>query len=99
MKLQKRHRLEEAAEKSGIDSEVLLHFIEWEWLHPADHTHPILDEEDIARARLIWQLQHDFGVNQEAIPIILHLIDQLNYFHIVLKNSERKPSQTQATKD
>ena len=90
MKLQKRHRLEEAAEQSGIDREVLLHFIEWQWLHPADHTHQILDEEDIARARLIWQLQQDFGVNEEAIPIILHLIDQLNCIHIVIKKSDER---------
>jgi chaperone modulatory protein CbpM len=85
MKLQKRRPLQEAAEQSGIDLEALLHFIDWQWIHPVDHSHQILDEEDIARARLIWQLQHDFGVNQEAIPIILHLIDQLNCLHIELK--------------
>ena len=90
MTLQKRRPLEEAAQQTGIDREVLLHFIEWKWIHPVDDTHQILDEEDIARALLIWQLQQDFGVNQEAIPIILHLIDQLNCLHIELKMEAKK---------
>jgi chaperone modulatory protein CbpM len=88
MTLQKRRQLEDAAKQAGIDMEVLIHFIEWEWIHPVDFDHKILDEEDIARARLIHELQQDFGVNQEAIPIILHLVDQLNLLHIHLHMSE-----------
>lgn len=33
-------------------------------------------EVDVARARLIRELRRDFGVNAEAIPLILDLIDQ-----------------------
>ena len=32
---------------------------------------------DIARARLIRELQVDFGVNDEGVGVILHLVDQL----------------------
>jgi chaperone modulatory protein CbpM len=42
-------------------------------------------DEDIRRAHLIVELQRDFGVNDDAIPIILHLIDQLHAMQRVLK--------------
>lgn len=92
MKLQKRHPLNEAAQQSGLPVEVLVQFIELEWIHPVDQQHQILDEEDLARACLIWQLQQDFGVNHEAIPIILHLVDQLNCIHIEAKINPDNPN-------
>ncbi|MDR3606365.1 MAG: chaperone modulator CbpM [Oligoflexia bacterium] len=73
-----RHPLKEAAKQCGIAPEVIVRFISFSWIVPVDPEHQVLDEEDIARARLIWELQADFGVNDEAVPIILHLIDQLN---------------------
>jgi chaperone modulatory protein CbpM len=33
---------------------------------------------DVARARLIGELQTNFGVNEEGVDIILHLLDQLH---------------------
>jgi chaperone modulatory protein CbpM len=35
-------------------------------------------EIDLARSRLIQDLTQDFGVNDEGVPIILSLIDQLH---------------------
>jgi hypothetical protein len=46
----------------------------------------IFDEEDLARIRLIYELQHVMGVNDESIPVILHLVDQLNRMHIEVKS-------------
>jgi len=74
----KHHPLQEAANQCGLSKEVLIRFISFEWIVPLDWQNQMLDEEDITRAQLIWQLQQDFGVNDEAVPIILHLIDQLN---------------------
>jgi chaperone modulatory protein CbpM len=37
-----------------------------------------LDDEDLARAALIRELLDEMGVNDESVPIILHLIDQLH---------------------
>ncbi len=70
--------LREAAELCGMSPDVIIRFITFEWLAPVDPENQFLDEEDMARARLIWQLQNDFGVNDEAVSIILHLVDQLN---------------------
>jgi chaperone modulatory protein CbpM len=46
------------------------------WLMPRPHGAPF-SQVDIARARFIRDLQ-DMGVNDEAIPVILNLVDQLH---------------------
>jgi chaperone modulatory protein CbpM len=73
-------KADEVCSLCGVERPVLIHFIEEEWLVPAERTEePLFDEEDLARARLIVELREAFGVNDEAVPIILHLLDQL-YF-------------------
>jgi len=49
------------------------------WIAPAnaDKGH-MFDDLDVARLRLIGELTEDLAVNDEAVPIILSLIDQLN---------------------
>lgn len=85
MKIKQRLPLSEAADQCGLEPEILIRYISFEWIVPVDWQNQILDEEDMARARLIVQLQEEFGVNDKAIPIILHLIDQLNRTHLELK--------------
>ena len=36
------------------------------------------DEIDLARLRLIGELRRDLAVNDEAVPVVLHLIDALH---------------------
>ncbi len=67
--------------------------IEREWIIPADVQKQFLDMEDITRILLIRDLIDDFGVNNESVTIILHLIDQLHwsqtqvkYFYEIHKN-------------
>lgn len=68
--------LNETCNEIGVKQEIFLSFVEHEWIHRAGDD--LWSEEDALRARLIVELQNDFGVNDEAVPIILHLIDQLN---------------------
>jgi chaperone modulatory protein CbpM len=86
MKNQNRHSLNEAASQIGLAPDVIIRFVSFQWIIPADWQHHVLDEEDMARARLIWELQHEFEVNDEAVPIILNLIDQLNRLQLELKD-------------
>lgn len=71
-------RLEEACDLCGINKDVIIHFVEEEWLRPLNREAFELDEEDIARIRLIRELTEEFGVNEEGLSIILQLLDQLN---------------------
>lgn len=79
-----RRKLDEVCMMCGTTSEVIIHFIEEEWIVPFDKKHYQFDDEDIARLRLILDLKNQFGVNEEAIPIILHLIDQLHQYRLGL---------------
>ena len=86
MKPKQRHSLKDAASLSGLTPDMIVRFISFAWIIPVDDLKQDLDEEDIARARLIGQLQQEFGVNDESVPIILHLIDQLNRMHLEVKD-------------
>ena len=79
-----RFRSKDAALRLGVQEKTILHFIEEQWIIPTDPQKP-LDIEDLARAQLIRELQEDFGVNEEAIPIILRLIDQVLFLEAELQ--------------
>lgn len=63
---------------SGMEHNTLNAWIEEEWLIPSNSSVELtFSEIDIARAQLIRDLQADFGVNDEGVGVILHLVDQL----------------------
>ena len=63
---------------SGMGHDTLTAWIEEEWLIPAGSvTEMSFSEIDVARARLIRDLQMDLGVNDEGVGVILNLLDQL----------------------
>ncbi len=64
---------------AGIQTETLDLWLEQRWLIP-DQTsaETNFSDMDIARACLIRDLKTDFGVNDEGIDVILHLVDQLH---------------------
>lgn len=65
--------------RSGVDRERLDVWIDQEWLIPSRFAENLgFADIDIARARFIYDLQEDFGVNSEGIGIVLHLVDQLH---------------------
>jgi chaperone modulatory protein CbpM len=65
-----------------------------EWLLPqrvADEV--VFSEADLARARLILELQEDLGVNREGIGIILNLLDQLHSLRNALAGKVKPPNE------
>ncbi|WP_066862335.1 chaperone modulator CbpM [Sphingobium sp. TCM1] len=71
--------LEDFLTRSGIEFRSLEQWIEREWLFVERRSTTIfLSEMDAARARLIHDLKRDFGVNDDGVDIILHLVDQLH---------------------
>ena len=87
------YRLSEAADQCDLNPEIIQEFIAYEWICPADPAELKLDEEDIARIHLIKELIEDLGVNDESIPIILHLIDELNHLHLNLEAFKKNVNQ------
>jgi chaperone modulatory protein CbpM len=69
-----------------LDATAVETWVEAGWLVPhRDEEAADFSDADVARARLIRDLQHDMGVNEEAIPIILDLIDQVHGLRTMLR--------------
>lgn len=64
---------------SGVDAPTLEFWLEQRWLIPEQTSAgQNFSDRDIARARLVQNLKSEFGVNDEGIDVILHLLDQLH---------------------
>lgn len=81
-----RYEITEIIEVYHVKEIFIYDCIEKEWIVPVDAEKKSLDMEDITRILLIRDLKEDFGVNDESIPIILHLIDQLNWSQAQIKH-------------
>jgi chaperone modulatory protein CbpM len=71
--------------QARVDNEVFEQWVEEGWLIP--HQDPAgrrFSDVDLARAHLIRDLR-DLGVNDDSIPIILDLVDQLHGLRCVLR--------------
>ena len=65
--------------RAQLDQETLEVWIGEEWLAPGETAgEPEFSEADLARAKLIRDLKHDMGVNDEGVGIILNLLDQMH---------------------
>jgi chaperone modulatory protein CbpM len=64
---------------AGLEVQTLEFWIEQQWLVPDETASEVsFSDTDVARAHLIRDLKGDFGVNDEGIDVILHLVDQLH---------------------
>jgi chaperone modulatory protein CbpM len=64
---------------SGIQVQTLEVWLEQQWIIPDEADGGAnFSDRDVARAHLIQDLKGDFGVNNEGVDVILHLVDQLH---------------------
>lgn len=53
-------------------------WIEQHWVLPVEEGGDFFfDDTDVARVKLIAELRNDLGVNEDAIPVVLRLLDQV----------------------
>ena len=63
---------------SGLDRQDLERWISNQWVRPDRHAGDyVFREIDIARVRLIQELRDEMRVDEEALPVVLSLLDQL----------------------
>jgi chaperone modulatory protein CbpM len=55
------------------------------WIKPADQVAQGYSEADTARAWLIRDLEDELGFDEEVVPVLLHLIDQIHGLRSELK--------------
>ena len=74
----------------NIDEETLEIWLSEQWILPLhEEDQEAFTEADIARARLIRELEHDFGINQPGVGVALHLLDQLHSANALLKKNSK----------
>lgn len=48
------------------------------WIAPRiAESGPVYEEIDVARLRLVCQLKHEMNVNDDALPVVMRLVDQV----------------------
>ena len=62
----------------GLDRAELVRWVENRWVLPDEHGgHWHFHEVDIARVELILDIRRQFAVDDEAMPLVLGLLDQI----------------------
>jgi chaperone modulatory protein CbpM len=75
----------------GLQMQTLEVWLEHRWLVPTETSAEMtFSDADVARAHLIRDLKSDFGVNDEGIDIVLHLLDQLHGLRGALERMNRE---------
>lgn len=62
----------------GLDRRDLVRWIENRWVLPEQQGQTwIFHEVDVARVELILEIRHEFAIDEEAVPLLLGLLDQV----------------------
>jgi len=62
----------------GLDRRELIQWVENRWVLPEQSGNTwLFHEVDVARVELIQEIRHEFAVDDEALPIVLDLLDQV----------------------
>ena len=71
--------LEELLDRfAGLDRRELVRWVENRWVLPERRGKTwIFDEIDIARVELIIEVRREFAIDDEALPLVLGLLDQV----------------------
>jgi chaperone modulatory protein CbpM len=69
---------QEITQTYQISEQFIRECLQKQWIEPLDTAADKLSREDLARLLLIHDLMEDMGVNDESVPVILNLIDQIH---------------------
>lgn len=62
----------------GLERRELVHWVENRWVLPERHAESwVFHEVDVARVELILDIRRDFAVDDEVMPLVLGLLDQV----------------------
>jgi chaperone modulatory protein CbpM len=90
--------IQEFVDRSHLDPATMNAWISAEWLLPLTSQRNVLfSEADLARVHLIRDLKGDFGVNDEGVSIVLHLLDQLHGLRCLLRDIQAMEMSDRAT--
>ncbi len=71
--------IQQVVAEIGVSEADLRLWIEQRWVLPVQRDDSfVFDDVDLARTRLIRELRVDLMLNEEAIPVVLSLLDQVH---------------------
>ena len=63
---------------AGLDRRELVHWVENRWVLPERRNQTwVFHEVDVARVELILEIRREFAIDDEALPLVLGLLDQV----------------------
>jgi chaperone modulatory protein CbpM len=63
---------------NGLEQRELIRWIENRWVLPDRRNDTwLFHEVDVARVELILEIRHEFAIDDEAVPLVLGLLDQI----------------------
>lgn len=78
--------IEDVAKRTSIRAAELHLYIQQSWVLPMEEEgRYFFDDADVARIQLIYDLRTDMGCNDEAVPVVLNLVDQLHSMNRALE--------------
>jgi chaperone modulatory protein CbpM len=83
----------------ALDADELTLWIEEKWILPAEESGAyVFSEVDFARVTLVHELRHDLGLQTEAVPLMLSLLDQVygmrDRMRALMRAIEAQPEET-----
>jgi chaperone modulatory protein CbpM len=61
-----------------LQAEELRRWIDERWVRPEGEAPAyVFHEVDVARVRLIYELRYELAIDEEALPVVLRLLDQV----------------------
>ena len=62
----------------GLERRELVRWVENSWVLPERQAETwVFREVDVARVELIFEIRRDFAIDDEAMPLVLNLLDQV----------------------
>jgi len=70
----------------GLERRELVRWVENRWVLPEQHGETwVFHEVDVARVELIVEIRRDYAIDDEAMPVVLDLLDRLYATRVQLR--------------
>ena len=80
---------------AGLNGQTLELWLGQRWVVPEQSpTGMLFSDADVARVHFIRDLKTDFGVNDEGVDVVLHLVDQLHGLRKALRQLQGNLQET-----
>ena len=84
----RRATLRHVALEFGLAAEDLEGWVDRHWIRPLNSQGEfVFDDADRARVRMIVDFHHDLAIDDEAMPVVLDLVDRLHAARAVLRSA------------